>query len=272
MSVVPVLDSRADMLSCDWPDAEYRCEMTQLSGGERIKATHYLDGADALSELVQREKAQFAVEIVSPATLTTSLKLAPEGERHHTFELGAEIDNDGAQARPGLITVTDCVVPVGQLNTVWQGHSGIAVLKGQWLARGQHSDLVSPRTGLLRFIADPSMDRYQMSCQHIHPFYEVRMNKDALAELRNNEAQPAAKTIILAAYVAALADANHQTAFTGDDGDDTKEAVGYQLHEQIKALDPTCPAPGEDDYDPLRAATVLIGSDMIVFESESGSS
>ena len=258
------------MLSCDWIDAEYRCEMTQLRGGARIKAAHRLRGADALSEFVERGTAKFAIEIVSPATLTAVLKLADAGETHHTFDLSVEINSDGAQARPGLIAVSDCVVPVAQLSSAWQQHSeSIAVRAGQWLARGQRSDLVSPQTGLMRFVPDDSVPRFQMTCQHIHPFYEIRMNKTDLEECQSNEGQPAAKTIMLSAYVAALADANHQIAFTGGE-DDTKEGIGYQLHDQIKALDPSCPTPGEEGYDPLRAATVLIGSEMIVFESENG--
>ena len=104
------------------------------------------------------------------------------------------------------------------------------------------------------------------------------MNPDDLDECQRAESQPAAKTVVLAAYVAALADANKRSAFGGSedgngkgdgDGDgELKESIGYQLEAKIKALDPECPAPGEDDYDPLRAATVLLGEDMIMFESE----
>ena len=69
--------------------------------------------------------------------------------------------------------------------------------------------------------------------------------------------------------MSALADANTRSAFGGsDDGEgsgEQKEAIGYQLATKIKDLDPKCPAPGEDDYDPLRAATVLLGEDMITF-------
>ena len=98
------------------------------------------------------------------------------------------------------------------------------------------------------------------------------MNPDDFAECQSNEGQPAAKTVVLAAYVAALADANKRSAFggieDGDEGGELKESIGYQLEAKVKALDPECPTPGEDDYDPLRAATVLLGEDMITFEAE----
>ncbi len=98
------------------------------------------------------------------------------------------------------------------------------------------------------------------------------MNPDDLSECQQNEGQSAVKTVVLAAWVSALADAKGRSAFGGsEDGDgngDEMESIGYQLAAKIKALDPECPAPGEDDYDPLRAATVLCGEELITFDSE----
>ena len=274
MKIIPVLDARDDALSCDYPDGRYRCSMTTVRRGQAIKARHILDGTDELHELVARGVARFAVEIISSATFTSSLQLAPEGTSLHTFDLdAATVAKDGAQARPGLVAVRDCTLPAARLSPAWQGiGESIEVQAGQWLARGQHAELTSPQTSLLRFVPDEALRRYEMRCRFAHPSYEIAMNPDDLAECQQNEGQPAAKTVMLAAWVAALADASKRSAFGGsDDGDgsgEQRESIGYQLAAKIHALDPVCPAPGEDDYDPLRAATVLLGEDMITFDSE----
>ena len=274
MSIIPVLDSRADALSRDYPDGRYRCKMTTVRDGQAITAQHIIDGADELDDLVANGVARFAVEIVSSATFRSSLERAPKSTSTHTFDLdAATVTKDGAQARPGLIAVHECSLPVTRLSPAWQNLGGsVTVRAGQWLARGQHAELTSPQTSLLTFVPDRTLRRYEIRCRFAHPGYEITMNPTDLAECQQNEGQPAAKTVMLAAWVSALADANKRSAFGGrEDGEGTgeeRESIGYQLAAKIKARDPECPAPGEDDYDPLRAATVLLGEDMITFDSE----
>ncbi len=101
------------------------------------------------------------------------------------------------------------------------------------------------------------------------PHYEVSMHSDDLAACQDNEGHPAVKVVMLAAWTAALADAANQTAFAGGDSDDEeKEPLGLQLAAMIKDADPECPAPGEEDYDPIRAATLLAGSQLVVFDEQ----
>ena len=133
MSIIPVLDSRADALSRDYPDGRYRCNMTTVRGGQAITAQHLIDGSNELDDLVVNGSAQFAVEIISSATFTSVFELAPEGRSSHTFDLDATtIVKDGAQARPGLIAVRDCTLPVTRLSPAWRDiGSSVAVLAGQ---------------------------------------------------------------------------------------------------------------------------------------------
>ena len=276
MSIIPVLDSRDDALSCDWPDADYRCVMTTVNDGQAARAVHMLTEARGLAELVAGGLAAFAVEVVSPATFTSQLHLAPEGSESHTFDIDAgAVSKEGAQARPGVVAVRDCELSLAQCRAAWhlQGES-VRVAPGQWLARCQHSELTSPQTSLLRFIPDKALRRHEMRCAYAETSYEISMHPEDLAACQQDESNPAAKTVMLAAWTAALADANRRGAFGGsnDGGDDgeQKESMAFQLEAKLKALDPKCPVPGEDDYDPLRAATVLLGSDMIDFGTEDG--
>ncbi len=273
MSILPVLDSRPDVLSLDWPEGRYRCTMTPVRGGQAITADHLVEGADALATLVTSGSARFAVEIVSPVTFTSFLELAPEGSSSHTFDLDpSRVAKDGAQARPGLVAVVDCKLHATQLSPAWQSlRSDVEVRAGQWLARDQHAELTSPQMSLLRFLPDRALNRHEMRCRYAHPGYDILMNPDLLTECQQNEGSPAAKTVILAAFVSALADAGQQSAFIGSEGEDEKEkeSIGHQLDAKLKALDPDCPAPGEDDYDPLRAATILLqDGDVFTFNSE----
>lgn len=267
MSIIPVLDTRRDAMSCDWINADYQCELIQLNDGESVKVSHHIDGADELIDIVRAGSARFAVEITSPNIFRSFLELAPEGESSHTFILGSG-DKTDAQARPGLIAVRGCVIPVDHLSSVWQAHSGgIAVQAGQWLARCQHSNLLSPEDGLMSFVPDDAVDRCQLRCEYADPTYKVRMNPEDFEDCVSDPSQPAARAVVLAAYTAALADADKQVQFTGgEEGNESKGSLGIQLEAHLKALDPSCPTPGEDSYDPLRAATLLAGADLIRFE------
>ncbi len=272
MNVVPVLDSRLDVLSCDWPQGKYSCQMTSVRDGSAIQVSHQIDEAEALIKLVESGSVRCAVEVTSPRTFSSSLELAPQGSWSHTLDLAPlKVAKDGAQARPGLLAVVDCKLPSTQLSAGWQAHgSDIEVRAGQWLARGQHAELSSPKTSLVKFVADQSADQSlkqgELRCRYAQTHYEVSMHPSDLTDCKQNLGHPSTKTILLAAYVCALADAAKQSAFGGaSDGDEqAKEPIGYQLEAAIKDLDPECPTPGEDDYDPLRAATILLRQEAII--------
>ncbi|MCQ3814375.1 MAG: hypothetical protein KTU85_08160 [Acidimicrobiia bacterium] len=276
MRVVPVIDTRVDALSCDYPDGRYQCKMTTVSSGKTLRADHEIEGADELKKLLSKGFVMFALELVSTVSLISTLELAEEGKSTQTVVLDpSSVAEQGAQARPGLIAVRNCTLSGSGLSPAWQEFGGrIPVQAGQWLARGQHYELASPQTSLMKFVADKELRRREMRCRFAHPSYEIVMHPDDLAQCQQNEAQPAAKAVMLAAWVSALADANNRSAFGGHaDGDvgedgEQREPLGHQLAAKIKALDPACPTPGEEDYDPLRAATVLLGEDLITFDSE----
>ncbi len=271
MSILPVLDSRVDSLSCDYPAAHYECKFTNVPSKPAISAHHIISGADALSDLFTSGKAQFAVEVVSPRTFTSTLEVAPSGSDTHIIDLDpSKLAKDGAQAKPGFIAVEDCTLPTALLSAAWHDFGAyVAVKAGSWLARGQHAELSSPKMSLCQFLADDQLRDYEMRCSYAPPGYVIHMHSDLLAECSQNEGSPAAKATILAGFVAALADANTQSAFGGgQDADESdKELIGYQLEQTIKAIDPECPAPGEEGYDPLRAATILLQEEMSVFVS-----
>lgn len=267
MNIIPVLDTRADVLSCDWIDADYQCEVTQLAGRSNAKATHRIDGATELLDLVSVGSAKFAVEVTSPSTFRSFLNFASEGETSHTFNLGLG-DKANEQVRPGLIAVRSFVLADCNLSSVWRERKEeIFVQPGQWLARTQHSNLLSPEDGLLSFVADKSLPRSQMRCEYADPVYKVQMNPLDHRKCVSDPSQPAARAIVFAAYTAALADANQQNHYTGgEEGAESKGSLGIQLDAHLKALDPSCPTPGEEGYDPLRAASLLAGSELIQFD------
>ncbi len=271
MNIIPTLDCRLDSLSCDYPEGMYGCTMISLRGGSAISARHDLSGAPDLDRLIIDGMASYAVEIVSSDTFTSSLTCAANGASNHEFNIdNATISLDGAQARPGIIAVHDCELATARLNGAWSDlGASVAVHAGQWLARGQHHNLASPKSSLLRFIGDDTVKSRELRCAYSHPIYQISMNHKDLKKCQQEPDHPTAKTILLAAFVAALADANGRPAFTGvheDGSEDQREAIGDQLAAQLKALDLECPTPGDDNYDPLRAASLLLGEDMIIFD------
>ena len=275
MSLIPVLDARADTASCDYPLGSYACALTKLRSGSTIRAAHRLDGAPALSALVEAGSACFAVEIRSTTTFTSQLHRAVPRETWHDLTLDTDVlAREGGQALPGLMATRDCSLSLADCTETWrQLDDSTPVRAGQWLARAQHSDLQSPQQSLITFVADKAMQRGELRRRFVHtdyPHYEVSMHSADLAACQANEGHPAVKVIMLAAWTAALADAASHPAFTGgeSDGGGEREPLGDQLAAIIKDADPECAAPGEEDYDPLRAATLLVGKELVVFDEE----
>ena len=275
MSIIPVLDARADTASCDYPLGSYACALTKLRSGSVIRASHRLNGAPALSELIAAGAACFAVEIRSTATFTSQFHRAEQRESSHDVTINTDIlARDGGQALPGLIATADCSLPLADCTDTWRElEHGIPVKAGQWLARAQHFDLQSPQQSLITFVADDAIQRGELRRKFVHtdyPHYEISMHSADLAACQGNEGHPAVKAVMLAAWTSALADAGTQPAFAGGetDDDEEKEPLGYQLAAMIRGADPDCPAPGEEDYDPLRAATLLSGNQLVVFDEE----
>ena len=267
MSTIPVLDSRIDALTCDYPDGSYQCKMTPTTGGT-VKADHTLNEAPELERLLNEHAARFVVEIVSKRTFKSRLEQADPCGWSHQFNLDtAAITKRGAYARPGLIAVRDCELSTEHLAPAWRSVGSVSVRAGQWLARTQHSDMESPLVSLLRFKTDETVRRHELRCRYVDPYYDILLHPATHTECAANETRPAAKTIMLAAWVAALSDAGTRPAFTGTDTDpEPEDHMGYQLKAKLKDLDAACPAPGEDDYDPLRAATILLAADLITFD------
>ena len=261
---IPVLDLRSDALTCDYPSASYRCALTPTSKGV-VRVLHELEDAPELAELVSDDAARFAVEVVSKRTFRSRLEQADAGEWSQTFNLDAAgITKAEAQARPGLIAVRDCQLPVEGLGLAWRSlNAPVNVRAGQWLARAQHSELETPQNSLVKFIDAPSIGKTELRCLYVPPYYHIQIHPLTRSECAKNETGAAAKTVTLAAWVTALAHAGTQAVRNGTEPDDH---MGQQLKAVLSDLDPDCPAPGEDDYDPLRAATILSGADLITFD------
>ena len=268
MSTIPVLDSRIDALTCDYSDGSYQCKLTPNANGT-VKADHKLNEAPELTRLLNEDAARFAVEIVSKRTFKSRLEQAAPYVASHVFSLDtAAITKRGAYARPGLIAVRDCELSTEHLTPAWRSIGpSVSVQVGQWLARTQHSDMESPLVSLLRFKTDETVRGHELRCRYVDPYYDILLHPATHAECAANESGAAAKTIMLAAWVAALSDADTRPAFRGTDTEpEPEDHMGYQLKAKLKDLDADCPAPGEDDYDPLRAATILLGADLITFD------
>ena len=267
MSGVPVLDARPDVASCDYPAAAYECRVTSHSRGAVAIVRHELRGAPALEELIQHGKARFAVEVRSPAAFTGRLHIAEKGERRHEVPVGGEeLAAADCQVLPGLLAVEACSLSLRDCGESWRrlGKSR-RVPAGLWLARAQHHDVRTPQQSLLTFVEDidGTLERGHMRIGFRHdgsPLYEVSMHKDDLAACLSDASRPAAQAVVLAAWTAALADAGTQHAFSGNDAGE-REPLGAQLADLLHNV--KCPAPGEDNYDPLLAATSLQGHELL---------
>ena len=273
-TAVPVLDARRGVESCDYPAAVYECRLTRRTSGGEATARHHLSGAPALEHLIRDGKARFAVEVRSAAAFASCLHIAEAGHTDHTVPIdGDDLAASGRQALPGLLAVEACPLPLSDCGEVWQrlGRRRVEAPAGHWLARAQHCDLLAPQHSLLRFVeaAEGTLERGRMRLDFRGgdgPIrYEVSLHKDDIAACRRDASQPAARAATLAAWTAALADAGTNPAFTGDDNG-AREPVGVQLAAFLGEAG--CSAPGDDDYDPVRAATELAGHEFLNFDMD----
>jgi len=248
---VPIL--REDGTSLDWPDATY--EPRVVIGDGRGKVEHRLEGAAQLGELVTGGKAEWVVELRSPATLYAGIAGSSQ-ERRFALEWDTDGVTSGSYVIPGMVTTQKVDLEARGLHPLW-GESPIVVPPGRWLVRGNTRSAEQLGSSLIKLYPDKNLAYGQMT---VSPYtgegdlrFHVKMSPSML-ETRGRE-----RDVQIAALIAAFGRIPGVVGPPLDAAsDEVAEGTQYPVLERIKSVledanvaDWTDPS----EYDPARAAT-----------------
>ena len=248
---VPIL--REDGTSLDWPDASYQARV--VIGDGRGKVEHRLEGATQLGELVAGGKAEWVVELRSPATLYAGI-VGSGGERKFAFEWDTDGVTSGSYVIPGMVTTQKVDLEAHGLHPVW-GQRMIVVSPGRWLVRGNARSAEQLGSSLIRLFPDPNLADGQMT---VSPYtgegdlrFHVKMSP-TMIETRGRD-----HDVQIAALIAAFGRIPGVVGPPLDAGsDEDGEAAQYPVLERIRNVLEDANVPDWTDlseYDPARAAT-----------------
>ena len=250
---VPIL--REDGTSLDWPDASYEARV--VIGDGRGKIDHRLEGAVQLGELVTGGKAEWVVELRSPATLYAGIA---GSSREQTFAF--EWDRDGVTSSsyviPGMVTTQTVDLEARGLHPLW-GESPIVVPPGRWLVRGNARSAEQLGSSLIRLFPDESLADGQITVSPDTSEGDLRFHvkmSPRMLETRGRE-----RDVQIAALIAAFGRIPGVVGPPPDAAsDEGAEAAQYPVLERIRnVLEDADVADWTDpsEYDPARAATVI---------------
>jgi len=258
---VPVLDDREGG-NLDWPSAEYAPAVSAGQAG-RVEVHHALSGADSLKRLVESGCCRWAVEVRSVSTYFAKLFVAEQGSDLHRFEIPkATLAASGVHVFPGLVSVTPCELPItsSELNPVWRrcGRDYLEVPQGVWLVRGRHHDLIG-NTSIVRFVLDPSIAvgflRREYAEEAGSPHWNISVNPEVVKLVERSADRALSATLGMAAFVAALSDAENWRKHFKDG--DPINPLARDLWQKLRSANSDSLPPDHPEFDPLRAASLL---------------
>ena len=255
LSTAPILDLRSGDPNLDWPTAVYEAEAS--GGGGHWRIEHRLDGAKAVCDLIDAGNAAWAAEVRCPRTLYSHLS--------YSYTNVTKVQFDDWQTHepvfvvPGIIALNDCYLSTVEAATIWQrAGSSVRVRRGTWLVRGraQKADVMS---SLLLFIEDDALDDHEL---RIGPYTDqdgntrirISMSSKQLPHTRD-------EAFVAQAWQAAMAYLPKCDAFLIGEAGEPEGVFGQELIAKLQNL----PLWNDPDWDPLRAATSLLGMPLPAF-------
>ena len=249
---VPIM--REDDTSLDWPDAAYEARV--VIGDGRGKVEHRLSGADQLDELVTGGKAEWVVELRSPATLYAGMA-GSSRERKFAFRWDTDAITLGGYVIPGMVTTEEVDLDTGGLHPVW-GESPIVVPPGRWLVRGNARNTEQLGSSLIRMYPDPSLADGRMTVSPDTGAGDLRFNVKLSPTMFEKRARD--RDVQIAALIAAFGRIPGVVRPPQDASQNGGEATRYPVLERIRdILEDADVADWTDpfEYDPARAATAV---------------
>lgn len=248
----PLLDASGAEPSLDWPEADYSATIVGSGGNWRVR--HHLTGAPGVTDLIEAGEAMYAAEVRCPRTLFSDL--ACSRDQVTELQYPEAMVAVPVFVVPGVIAVSDCALATEHAAVVWRdAGSEIPVRRGSWLVRGraEKEDLAS---SLLVFETVDGLDAHEM---RIGTYPDRDGNtRVRIAIPPAQEPRLADEAFVAQAWQAAIAYLPYCDEFALDPEAPSANAFVGELEMKLSGMSLW----GEEDrpdWDPLRAATRLLG-------------
>ena len=241
----PIL--RADGNSIDFLGIEYENEVESTASG-KARVTNLLQGPNAfvLQNLIDKEEAEWVIEVRSPAVLYS--RSYPT--RENVDDIYWDVNETGGHLPvfiiSGLVATRDLFIPAEYFNEIWSAKSTKRHFgQGTYLARGIIYSVKPLLSSMLEFKCDdkakPGTMRLEGPNEHIK--FTVYLAKDIHTEIHLR------RDVWVAALIGALANFNP----SDHDPDESRVLREISIRLNEKGISDWC----DDDYDPVAAATCL---------------
>lgn len=250
----PIL--RADGNSIDFLGIEYDNEVESTASGE-ARVTNLLQGPNAfvLQNLIDKEKAEWVIEVRSPAVLYS--RSYPTREK--IADVSWDVNETGGHLPvfiiSGLVASQELSISAKYFNEVWREQDNLTIAQGTYLARGTIFSVEPLLSSILEFKCDDKAKSGTMRLEgpNEHIKFTVYLAKDIHTEIQQR------RDLWIAALIGALA------KFNPDDHNPDESRVLREI--SLRLNDKGIPDWYDDDYDPVAAATCLEPL-ILMFEGE----
>ena len=237
---------RADGNSIDFLGIEYENEVEAITSGE-ARVINLLQGSNegVLQNLIDNEKAEWVIEVRSPAVLySRSYKT-----RESCYNVSWDVDETGGHLPvfiiSGLVATQELSISAKYFNEIWHEQDNLIFAQGTYLARGIIYSVKPLLSSMLEFKCDDEAKSGTMRLEgpNEHIKFTVYLAKDIHTEIQQR------RDLWVAALIGALA------KFNPDDHnpDESRVLREISLRLKDKGISDWC----DDDYDPVVAATNL---------------
>lgn len=235
-----------DGVTLDWQSASYEPQVKVSQDGAMV--VHEVRGAEDLEAAVARSDAQWAIEVRCPATLYATVTLSSERDMAASWD-AAQIDRElGLFIIPGLLAVRDFQLAADGLVDLW-GSEPIEVPAGTWLARGLVNPLKPLSASLIKFRKRDDLPAGCMQVAEPPDPDSITFTAWLAADIYPRRVE---REIWHAALIAAFAKLPEVAKRLSSDSD-----AWLLLEELAQKVGESAPVWTDDDYDPVRAASVL---------------
>lgn len=243
---VPVL-FEADT-GLDWPGARYEVEVTIK--GSQATVVHRLEGAPALTSLVDAGQAQWITELRCPRTMLSRQSRSTDSTQ--TVDWADHEVAGESFLVPGLVSDCEVALDPACLNRfAWDHSEKVIAPAGWWLVRGEARRVKPLVSSLVRFKENVRFDAGQMCAEEDNdggtPYFRVEMAADLFGTIRRN------RDVQVAGLIAACAHLPRSSM--RQEAENEEHALAQLLRARFEAAG--VPDWDSDQFDPARAATCL---------------
>lgn len=249
----PVLDVSGINPNLDWTNAGYAVQSHRVAP-DCYKVIHEIAGAQPLLDLIQQGSAEWVVEARCPATVYSSV-FGSAADRETIVRLPPNETIGTVDLWPGIVATKECRLNTEFLSEIWRRESEIDVSKGWWLARHGPLAVGDALGSIIAFRPDDNLAkgdlRIAASVTGGEFRFVIQLHPDQIEHTNDDAFQ-----IMALSTAFAMLPSQPEMEIEGETVPASR--IGTDLLGKLRNLGVPSWDQG-DQWDPMRAATSLIG-------------